>query len=569
MRAIYYLTLLCCATLWAQAPVPFFPIKDVRPGMQGIGRTVFNGSKIEEFQVEILGVLENSGPRQSIILAKLSGGPLDKTGVMQGMSGSPVYINGKLLGAVALGFAFSKDAIAGIRPIGEMVEARTSGKAQVRPGRSHDAPGGNAPVEMMTPFSFSGFSQGTIQAFAPQLRSLGFEPQQAISVGRQPPAERKPSEPLLPGSMISVQLLNGDMSVGADGTVTHIDGKRLYAFGHRFLAVGATDLPFAKSSVVALLPNVNTSFKIASSGDWMGSITTDTSTAVSGELGRRPSMVPLTISVDGAKNMAYRMEMVRDRFLSPMLLQMALYSALDATERTLGSGSVAVSAKVRFEGVKDPVVIENIHSGDFNVPLQASMGTVMPIAFALQNSLDELRLASVEITLHTFAQKKQWTVDQVWPSRRDARPGDPVDIAVVLLDDDGHEVRRNIRYDVPVGAPLGPLYFTVGDAATINASEQKFLAVTEPRPSSQIIQAINSFRGNKQGYVRVWRSDASYNVSGRELQSPPPSLGLILSRTVTPTAASVPRTSTIAELTFPAADCAVTGSKTIQVDIKE
>lgn len=568
------------------SPPPFFPLKNVKPGMRATGKTVFNGTKVESFDIEILGVLENAGPKQSIVLGRLSGGPIERTGVMQGMSGSPVYIDGKLLGAVAMAFPFSKEPIAGIRPIEEMVSARATGTAALRPVTLRDASvfssalsasalstpsmteTGTRPVNIATPLSFSGFTRTAMDSFAPELRAIGFEPQQAISAGRQPVNDQKPGETIEPGSMISVQLLNGDMSVGADGTVTHIDGKRVYAFGHRFLAVGATELPFAKSSVLALMPNVNTSFKIASTGQWMGSITTDTSTAISGELGRRGPMVPLTITVNGAHAAKYRMEMVRDRFLSPLLLQMALYSALDATERTLGSGSVEVTGRVAFDGVKEPVQIRNIHTGDFNVPLQASLATVLPIAYALQNSLEELKLTSVDVTLTTFPEKKQWTVDQVWASRREAHPGETIELAIQLFDADGREVKRAVSYQVPVGAPTGTLYFTVGDAATINVAEQKYIGTLEPRPATQIIDLLNTLRGNTKGYVRVWRSDQAYNVQGKDLQSPPPSVGMILARTQS-TTQSQARTSTVAELVFPSPDAAVSGSKTIQVEIKE
>ena len=193
--------------------------------------------------------------------------------------------------------------------------------------------------------------------------------------------------------MISVQLVSGDMAVGADGTVTHVDGNRVYAFGHRFLSVGATELPFTTASVIALLPNLSTSFKISASGEWLGSITGDYNAAVSGELGKRARIAPVTIAVTGSeRNAKYRMEMVQDQLLSPLLLQMLLYSALDASERTVGSSSVRLKGTVKFDGAPDPVLIDNMYAGDFNVPLVASLGAALPVAYALQNSVDTLRL---------------------------------------------------------------------------------------------------------------------------------------------------------------------------------
>src|ERR1035438_1597117 len=238
------------------AQTSLFPLKDIRPGMHGIGRTVFSGNRIEDFQVEILGVLDNLGPHESIILARLSGGPLAETGVMQGMSGSPVYIDGKLVGAVALGFAFSKEPIAGIRPIEDMIRPVATRAAIARqrapfalgpneliralPHPALAMAGSAQMVDIATPLSFGGFTRATLETFAPQLRALGLEPRQAVSsAGKLDAAMGSPAD-LKPGSMISVQLLSGDYNVGADGTVTYIDANRVYAFGHRFLDLGSS-----------------------------------------------------------------------------------------------------------------------------------------------------------------------------------------------------------------------------------------------------------------------------------------------------------------------------------------
>jgi hypothetical protein len=353
------------------AQTPLFPLKDVRAGMRGVGRTVFSGSRIDEFQVEVLGVLDNIGPKQSLILARLSGGPLEHTGVLQGMSGSPVYIDGKLAGAVAMAFPFAKDPIAGIRPIEDMIKVgAAAGTAPVQRAASPRQPvligapdltqafakpasaavGQSRLVDIATPVSFGGFTRGAIDAFAPQLRALGLEPMQSVSSGSAAPPRMGNPDGFLPGSMISVQLMAGDLSVGADGTVTHIDGNRVYAFGHRFLAVGSTALPFARSEVVTLLPNLNTSFKLSVSKDWLGTIDQDRDTAVAGELGRRPDMVPVSIVVSrgGRQVESYRMQMINDPLLSPLLTQMAVFSAIDATERTVGAASIRVSGMCPF-----------------------------------------------------------------------------------------------------------------------------------------------------------------------------------------------------------------------------
>ncbi|HYO81465.1 MAG TPA: SpoIVB peptidase S55 domain-containing protein [Bryobacteraceae bacterium] len=563
----------------AAAPPQFMPLQDVRAGMQGTGRTVFAGSQVEEFKAEILGVLENVGPRQSIVLARLSGGPLERTGVMQGMSGSPVYIGGKLLGAVAMAFPFSKEPIAGIRPIGEMMrEAGPANRPSMR-ARLGDSsllarlpapsvPSPDQPVEIATPLSLTGFTRSTLDLFTPELRKLGLVPVQGISGGKLPRGTPAPPPPQ-PGSMVSVQLVTGDMAVGADGTVTHVDGNKIWAFGHRFLSAGTVDLPFTSASVVTLLPNVNTSFKISAAGSPLGAMTADYNAAIAGELGRKARMASVEITVKGGRESKYQMSMAQDQLLSPLLLQMIVYSALDASERTLGSSAIRVTGSAEFEGFRTPVRIDNMFSGDFNVPLVAAMGAALPVAYALQNTVDPLQVRSVNLTLETTETKKQLSIENVWTSRREVRPGEPLDIFVLMAGERGREIVKQIRYEVPVGAPAGPLTIQVSDGPTANAADGRVYTLAQPQPADQVIGMLNQLRGSTKAWVRLTRSDPAYTLDGRDLPDPPPSVGMILSR-LPAAQPALPRVAVTAELRVdPGDDVVITGSKTIQVEVRE
>jgi hypothetical protein len=582
---------LCCFLLAGAlcAQIPTFPLKDIKPGMRGVGKTVFSGDRIDEFQVQVLGVLENIGPKQSIILAKLSGGPLAETGVLQGMSGSPVYIDGKLAGAVAMGFGFSKEPIAGIRPIQEMLQA---GNASPLPRRASAAlwdgrldrlvppredvlaPGGARMTDIATPVSFGGFTRAAIEHFAPQLRSLGLEPLQGAGGGGNPGQGLGNPAGLKPGSMISVQLLSGDMSIGADGTITCIDNGRVYAFGHRFLSVGATDLPFARAEVLTLLPNLSSSFKISAAREWMGSITQDGSTAIAGQVGRAAATVPVSIAVrrDGksGKSDSYQLHMVNDRVLSPFLLQMAVFSAIDATERSVGSSSIGVTGEFEFEKGSTPLRVANMYTGDMNLAAQVSMAAAVPLAYAMQSGFESLRLKRVALEIESFAETRDLQIDQVWSSKRQVRPGESVEITVLLAGENGAEVRRKVTYRVPVGAPTGPLQFSAADATTINLTEYRQMIAAPPKSPAQLVSFLNGLRTNTKAYLRVWRAEPAYEVSGETLPGPPPSLGMILARSQSSLSAMpAPANSRVAEFAIDAGNMVVSGSKTIQVEVKE
>jgi hypothetical protein len=507
---------------------------------------------------------------------------------MQGMSGSPVYIDGKLAGAVALGFAFSKEPIAGIRPIEDMIRPVATHAAIPTPRapfalaanelvRALPQPalamaGSAQMVDIATPLSFGGFTRATLDTFAPQLRSLGLEPRQAVSsAGKLDAAMGNPAD-LKPGSMISVQLLSGDYNVGADGTVTYIDGYRVYAFGHRFLDVGATSLPFARSEVIALVPNTNTSFKLSAAREWMGSIGYDGNTAISGEFGKRASTVPVSVSVtrDGKHIETYQMQMVNDPLLSPLLVQMAVFSAIDATERTVGAATLRITGEIDFQNAPLPVRINNMFSADNGSATQASLSTAVPVAYVMQSDFNMLRLKSVALNIEAFEQKKELTIDGITVSRREAHAGDTVRLNVSLVGENGAETTRQLDYKVPIGAEPGTLYFTVADANTSNVTDFRQVIGATARTPTQVITTVNNLHPNTRAYIRVWRTDPAFQLEGVDLPDPPPSVALILAGSQSSLAGiTQTRNSKIAEMEIDAGDVVISGVKTVQVEIKE
>jgi hypothetical protein len=567
----------------ADSPSPFFSVRDIKAGLHGIGKTVFNGDKIDEFQVEILGTLENIGPKQDLILARLSGGPLDHTGVMQGMSGSPVYIDGKLVGAVAMAFPFSKDPIAGIRPIEEMLRVNSTGSNPPQPRVSFEksinaallpdlkpqevVSGGNRMIDIATPLSFGGFTDTAIAHFSPQLAALGLEPRQGTSLGGKVQNRMGDPAQVKPGSMISVELMTGDMSVGADGTVTYVDGGKVYAFGHRFMSVGATGLPFTHSQVLTLLPNLNSSFKISTPRELMGVISQDRNTAIAGTLGTQVAMTPLDINVSRAGRTLdkYHVNMVNDRFLGPFLFQMAVFSAIDATERTVGAASLTVKGAIVLDGRREPVRLGDVYAADTGAAALASLSTAIPLAYILQGGFDSLKVKSIALDIEASNGKKALQIDQVLASRHEARPGDTIEIETLMTGENDVEITRSVRYRIPIGTNPGTLYFTVADSTQTNMLELRQAASATARSPEQLIDVANRLRPNDKAYLRVWRAEPVYSAAGEDFPVAPPSVALLLAGG-TPT---MNRNAKIAEMEIDGSGMSVSGSKTVQVEVKE
>jgi hypothetical protein len=585
LRFLVPAALALAAALPAQTAL--FPLKNVRAGMHGIGRTVFAGGRVDEFQVEILGVLDNFGPKQSLILARLSGGPLDHTGVMEGMSGSPVYLDGKLAGAVAMAFPFAKDPIAAIRPIEDMLRPASTlaseparrpllalGRNDLTSGFSRTRPAAAAEsrmVDIATPLTFGGFSRATLDAFAPQLRALGLEPRQALGSGSDLEAGMGKPADLKPGAMISVQLMAGDLSVGASGTVTHIDGNRVYAFGHRFLDIGPTALPFALAEVITLIPNTNTSFKLVNAKEWMGTITQDRDTAVAGELGKKPAMVPLslTVSRNGRAVESYSMAIVNDALLSPLLLQMAVFSTIDSTERTVGASTLRLTGDIEFQNAVSPIHLNNLFSADNGTAMQVSLSTAVPLAYVMQSGFASLKLKKATLRIEAFDVKKQLNLDGITVSRREVKPGEKVQLRVSMTGENGAETVRTVEYAVPIGATPGPLYFTVSDAGTANLADFRQVLTATPHTPEQVITTVNGLHPNTKAYVRIWRNDPAFQLEGADLPDPPASVSMILDGQGSQAGITQVRNSKIGEMEIDGGGMVISGVKTIQVEVKQ
>lgn len=556
------LILVFASCLLGQAGPPIFPLKDVHAGLKGVGRTVFEGDKIEEFQVEILGVLKNAiAPQRDLILARLTGGPLAETGVISGMSGSPVYVDGKLLGAVSRAFPLSKDAIGGITPIEDMIAvgkaaaapptrasrpqslhiARVSGGSaeldRIIPDESRpddtpqvpaqpETPAANSLTNLLLPLRFGGFSDAAVNMFAPQFRRLGLEPMAGGIISGGGEAPPSPTD-LEPGSMVSLLLVKGDLDLNIDCTVTLRQGDNLYACGHQVLAEGPAAFPFAPAHVIVTIPSISSSFKIDAPGAVMGTIEQDRFDAIYGQVGKKtPPMIPVHVHLDSkpGKVSDYHFDVVDEPFLSPLLLNLAVTSAMTTTERSVGDSTLNLKAQIHLSDGQT-VSLEDVLSGEVGTSALVGGTVAAPLAMLLSSGFPDLKVQDIDLAIESLDERRSAAIDQVWSTKSEVRPGDHLDVTALIRLPSGVTETEKIPVDVPESVTDKMLSLVVGGGSSINAMEFRFTGLgSTPRDAQHLVRALNRMRRNNRIYALLMAPQRSFVMAGDEYPSPPPSL---------------------------------------------
>ncbi len=554
----------CFVWFAANASAQVFPVGDVRPGQRGVGRTVFEGSRVEEFDVEIIGVIDN-GPKQSVVLARLTGGPLEHTGVIAGMSGSPVYIDGRLLGAVALGFPFAKEAIAGITPFGEMVAATeidTPRPAAARVSVRHERAGPLRPEDLMgaidaaltalrapslrlageteiagvdaqslrplsLPLIFSGFDPSAFEA----ARSLFAERGLVPVMGSAPARASLPDLPdLAPGSPVGVSLVEGDLDLSVTGTVTHIDGDMVYAFGHPFYNLGPTQFPMKKAYVYSVFPSLYQSWKISSATDPVGTIVQDRVTAIAGRLGETPRMIPVEVKLKTSRGQSrdYAFRIVEDELFSPLLTYISLFSVLQSNERAFGTSTMKVDARIEIAG-RSAVRMRDLYTQQ-QPALRSALLVAAPLTFLMANELESVTIDKLSVSIESEETVQAATVVRAWLDRSGPlQPGSSQRLSVQLRTYRGTMETHEMQVTIPATAPPGTYQLLVGDAATINQNEEQELGSEFiPKDLDQLVRAINSIRKQNHLYARLYRHQVGAVVSGEYMPGLPPSILRVL-----------------------------------------
>ena len=607
------LALLFLAVAGTPAQNRHFPVDELKAGMIGTGRTVFEGDRLDEFKVHILGVLRNViGPRRDLIIARLEGGPLAHTGVIAGMSGSPVYIDGRLLGAVSYSLGqFSKEPIAGITPIDEMIDAATFAaprpaaarvelqlpitpdgmRASLRQAFSWTRPFADSPADVQvlgapgvnaglgtmlrpiaTPISFGGFESSVIDPLAAAFRDQGFMPMMTgVQAGAftQSANGAQSSAVLRPGDPVGVGLMSGDMSLGATGTVTEVEGNRVYAFGHPFYGLGPTQFPMTKAYVVTLLPSLANSMKLASTGEVIGTVHQDRATTIAGTLGAGPQMIPLRINLtsDRGTKKTFNMAMVNDQLFTPLLTYVSIANTLTSYERQNGAASYVVrgSASVKGHGT---VAFEDLFTGD-----QGSIGAatyvVAPINLLLRNAFEEVEFERLELNIDASEQARTATIERVWVDGTRVKAGSRVDLKVLLRTYRGEEITRTVPVDVPPNA-AGSLSVMVSDGTRLSQWEARELQVQplQTRDLQQMIRVLNNARKNNRLYVRLLGRDQGAVVKGESLSALPPSVMGVLESDRNGGSFRALQNAVLGEYEV-ATEHAITGTRTLTLPIDE
>ena len=579
----------------------FYPLAEVKKGMRAVAYTVFEGSEPKAFDLEILGVLEGfNNPRQSAIIVKLLGPDTDRTGVFAGMSGSPVYIDGKLVGAIAFAYNFSKEAIGGVTPIQDMVnifeqkqgennvpsqprsisfseisfnENSPEFAAFVNPPKAVttnvSGVGGTVLRPIATPLAITGVAPEVIERFAPQFQTLGFLPVVgAASAAAITPLSKADANTLKPGSTIVVPLVRGDFSLAAAGTVTHRNGNKIYAFGHPFLSAGVTEWPMNEGEVVIVVPNVANSFKLAKPTAMVGTMRGDRATGIYGELGAAPAMIPVEINLKTSRGEArnYKFEIVNDKFLSPLLMQITTLSTITGTERQLGDSTLQLSASIKLKDQPE-IKIENRISSSANAPLATVFAIAQPIAVLFNSGFKDLKIEKISLDITSRDTRSTGRLEKLWVSRSEVKRGETIQLQAFARTEGGGEYVERFELQIPQDAPLGNLQVMVGDGAAVQATEPR--AGFTPKNISQLVRELNRMRKSDRLYVRLSRSDNGAVINNEEMPNLPPSVLATLGSERTTGGYTLTRSFGIYEKELPPAEFVISGSKSLTVNVVE
>jgi len=589
--------------------VEIMPLKDVKPGMKGTAWTVLQGTEPEPIPVEIMGRLKNIwGPNQDIIVAKM-GGKAIRTNVAGGMSGSPVYINGKLVGAVALRMSvFSPDAICGITPIELMLEinefdksrpddARTPEKAVAR-NRAVSVPsemlaqvvsaGGGAhlpPVQTMVPIEsplvFSGFHESTLQEFGPLFQQLGISAVQGGAATGSTIHTNKPASgwenSLAPGDTVAGVLVDGDMSVTGVGTVTYNDGKRVLAFGHPFFNLGPVDMPMSKGEVVMTLSSAFQPNKMANATDIVGALHQDRHSGIMGVLGAESDMIPVTMRVRSLdtlekvkKEKDFHFNVFVHQKWTPYLMMLTLYNSLSELNEFADEATYRLRGNVEMNGQSRISLTTMQTSGEAPMPAPMMLAGWWGDKFnrLYLNNVKVPDLKRVDVTVDLLPERRVAAIENAWVSNPEVRPGEDVPVKVSLRPYRGEPIQRDFTVKIPTGLAKGDHRIVLSDADTVNRMQNMAGMMNRFLDLPEAVSLLNQERSNNKLYVSLVQASPTAYYDDKTLPSLPSSVLNVMQTGRAPGRSMFTSPETASEQMAIPFDYVVTGSYSLRIHVK-
>ena len=518
---------------------------ELRRGMSGFGLTTFQGTQIDTFQVEILGVLKGAlGPRMDMILARLSGGPLAHTGLIRGMSGSPVYIDGRLIGAIAYGWYFSKEPIGGITPIGHMLDVATRehptpsqyGKVLELDEETTRLLGGEGVVSaelnveastlapLGVPIAVAGFSPRGRQVLRDALDAPGI--QLLDSPAGQGLSDQE--APFAPGAPLAVQLIRGDYSAAAIGTLTWVGDGRFVGFGHPMFLLGATNLPATGAYIHQVIPIQTASFKLGTPTGAVGAVHQDRLPAIAGTLGEAPDMLPVRVALrSAAGDNAFRCEVLRHPELSASLVRSVLFNSLETTEKLFGDATLRMRSHIALADGRT-VEREQMYSSGVAL-LRAVIDAVQPVGVLLNNPFAGLALDSLHFELEISETLAQARITGLRLLPPEPKVGQRVSLQATLQPYRAEPVTEYLELDLPAHLEPGPFVIRVGSGAASTSWEaQRQPDAFVPRNTTDLLALLERTGAADELVVEIFRAEPGFTVNGRELPGLPPSALAVL-----------------------------------------
>ena len=522
------------------APTQLMTLDEVRPGMKGVGYTVFQGTKPESMGVEVLGVLRNlNGPRSNLILVRLLGEKAEYTGVVAGMSGSPVYINGRLVGAISYRIgSFSKEPIAGVTPIAEMLEINEFDKS-VPPPLVTGTPRGSTdktsspgvdntgdlqnyaqylkPID--APFVFSGFNESAVKEFAGKFSAAGLVPVMGVGASS---TELQP-EPVVPGSAVSAILVRGDMDVAATCTVTYMDADHLLACGHPLLQYGQLEMPMTKATVVTTLASPQNSFKIINTTEQIGEWVQDRHAGILARFDRQAQMVPVTLTIhEAGADRVYHYEVLNNPKLTPVMMMATAYNALQGMNQYGEETTYRMSGRIQVNGYPD-VRMTNMFSPLESQPTALTVATALGEHFSriFENPFEMPKIQGVSLVFDLEHERHSAVLESVRADVTEARPGDEITVEAVLRPYRGERIVQKIKVRVPTSVPKGTLRILVSDAETLDRARRLNPAASQRLDLNSTIAALNKEHLNDHVYVSLLEANPQATVDDNVMPAVP------------------------------------------------